>query len=124
MMPDEIDDTFGLTFKQVLQSNHPYETTPQLSTLHPYNVTPEFSCLDVIHDTIEQLARNVSGSSGLGGVGSQDVSHCRTEMQVQRSYMCWHHSPTGWPTRSHHGLPIERYGQGNCWRWKRCQEYG
>jgi hypothetical protein len=65
----------GLTVKDVLQSKHPAATTPQLSTLHPYDVTLEFSSVDITHDTIEQVARNLSGSSGLGGVDSQAVAH-------------------------------------------------
>jgi hypothetical protein len=75
MMPDEIDEKSGLTVKDVLESKHPAATTPQPSTLHPYDVTPEFSSVDITHDTIEQVARNLSGSSGLGGVDSQAVAH-------------------------------------------------
>jgi hypothetical protein len=75
MMPDEIDEKSGLTVKDVLQSKHPAATTPQPSTLHPYDVTPEFSSVDITHDKIEQVARNLSGSSGLGGVDSQAVAH-------------------------------------------------
>jgi hypothetical protein len=75
MMLDEIDEKSGLTVKEVLQSKHPAATTPQPSTLHPYDITLEFSSVDIPHDTIKQVARNLSGSSGLGGVDSQAVAH-------------------------------------------------
>jgi hypothetical protein len=43
--------------------------------MYPYDGMPDLSNVDVAHNTIEQVAHNLPGSSGLGGVDSQAVTH-------------------------------------------------
>jgi hypothetical protein len=43
--------------------------------MYPYDETPDLSNVNITHDTIEQVARNFWGSSGLGGVDCQAVAH-------------------------------------------------
>jgi hypothetical protein len=75
LVPDQIDKKTGFTVKEVLQLKHPSATMPRPSNLYPYDEVPAFAYLDISHDMIEQVDRRLSGSTSLGGVDSQPVSH-------------------------------------------------
>jgi hypothetical protein len=70
LLPDDIDDKYGLTIKAILKSKHPKTTTAHKSTIHQYESTPDFVNVDITQENVEQVAHNMSGS-----VDSQAVSH-------------------------------------------------
>jgi hypothetical protein len=67
LLPDDIDEKYGLTSKAVLHSKHPETTTSHKSTIHQYESIPDFIKVDITQETVHQVARNLSGSAGLGG---------------------------------------------------------
>jgi hypothetical protein len=68
LLPDGIYEKTGLSAMEVLQSKHPGATSPFISYLRPYVIKPDFCNLDVTQDKIEQVAHDLFGSSGMGGV--------------------------------------------------------
>jgi hypothetical protein len=99
----------------VLRSKHPDATSPVISSLHPYDVTPDVCDLDVTHGMIEQVARNLPGSSGLGGVDSQALSQWLLEFG--NASVALHHSqtsPAGWLTPYRYRRITEHYGRDVC----------
>jgi hypothetical protein len=75
LLPYDLDVKSGLTIKAVLQSKHPYTTTPHKSTIHQYELMPDFINKEITQETVEQVAHNLSGYAGLGVVDSHAVSH-------------------------------------------------
>jgi hypothetical protein len=69
LFPDDIDEKYEVTIKAVLQSKRPEAAKPHKSTIYQYELTPDFVNVDIAQDTVDQVACNLSGSAGLGGVG-------------------------------------------------------
>jgi hypothetical protein len=88
LLTDGIDEKTGLSVKQVLLPKYPDTTASPLYSLHPYDGMPGFSSVDVTHETIEQVARNLSGSSSLGGVHSHALSHWLLEFDNASETIC------------------------------------
>eukprot|EP00978_Attheya_sp_CCMP212_P037687 scaffold180161_cov59-Attheya_sp.AAC.1 len=51
----------------VLKSKHPEARVPDVGDLPHYDETPEFIDVDITADTVESIARKLSGSAGPGG---------------------------------------------------------
>ena len=60
---------------EVLASKHPAARVPDAATLHTYPSTPELVPVDITVDTVEKVARRLSGSAGVGGIDSHAVQH-------------------------------------------------
>jgi hypothetical protein len=82
ILPDDVDEKYGLAIKYFLQSKHPRAMTPLPYYMYRYDEMPDMFNADVTHDTIEQMARNLLGSSGMGGVDSLAVSRWRLAFGV------------------------------------------
>jgi hypothetical protein len=103
LLPDDIDEKTRLSVLEVLRSKHPYTTPPVLSSIHLYDVTPDLCDLDVTHDMIEQVDRNLPGSSGLGGVDLQAVS--RWLLAFGNASVTLHHSLANFTSLMANALP-------------------
>jgi hypothetical protein len=112
LLPDDTYNTPGIYVLEVLRLKHPYTMPPVLSSLHPYDATLDMCALDVTHDTIQKVARNLPGSSGLGGVDSHAVSHWLLAFGNASVTLC--HSLANWLTPYHHWRLTERYGREVC----------
>ena len=75
LMPDKIDEKSGDTVAEVLASKHPEARMPVASSLHQYANTPDFVDVDVTEETVEKVARRLSGSAGVGGTDSHALQH-------------------------------------------------
>ena len=75
MLPDEIDAKTGDTVLDVLQSKHPDMRVPDIALMEEYDTLPDFVELDITADTVEKVARRLSGSAGPGGTDSADLPH-------------------------------------------------
>ncbi len=75
MLPDEIDAKTGDTVLDVLQSKHPDMRVPDIALMEEYDTLPDFVELDITADTVEKVARRLSGSAGPGGTDSADLQH-------------------------------------------------
>jgi hypothetical protein len=75
MLPDEIDEKTGDTVLEVLQSKHPESRVPDISLMEEYDSLPDFVELDITADTVEKVARRLSGSAGPGGTDASDLQH-------------------------------------------------
>ena len=75
LMPDDIDEKSGDSVADVLASKHPDARTPEALSLHQCKITPDFVDVDVTEDTVETVARRLSGSAGLGGTDSHALQH-------------------------------------------------
>jgi hypothetical protein len=75
LQPGDIDEKSGLSVAKVLASKHPEARTPVASSLHQYENTPDFVDVDVTEDTVEKVARRLSGSAGIGGIDSLALQH-------------------------------------------------
>jgi hypothetical protein len=75
LYPDDIDIKTGKPVIDVLQSKHPEARVPDAEDLQHYNETPEFVDVDITADTVESVARKLSGSAGPGGIDSVGLSH-------------------------------------------------
>ena len=75
LMPDDIDEKTGDSVAQTLKSKHPDARTPETPSLFDYPTTPDFVDVDITTDTVEKVARRLSGSAGLGGVDSHTLRH-------------------------------------------------
>jgi hypothetical protein len=67
LYPDDIDEKTGLTVETVLESKHPDAREPGPDALTAYPYLPDFVDVDITEDTIEVVARRLSGAAGLGG---------------------------------------------------------
>lgn len=72
--PTETDDKTGDTVAETLQNLHPTQKTTDASKLHPYPNTPEFRDVHVSVETVEKIARQISGAGGPVGIDSNTLS--------------------------------------------------
>jgi hypothetical protein len=75
LYPDDIDIKTGMPVIDVLKSKHPEARVPDVGDLPHYDETPEFVDVDITADTVESVARKLSGSAGPGGIDSVGLSH-------------------------------------------------
>jgi len=75
MLPEEIDNKTGDTVKEVLESKHPNLRVPDISLMEEYETLPDHVDLDITADTVERVARRLSGSAGPGGTDASDLQH-------------------------------------------------
>jgi hypothetical protein len=59
----------------MLESKHPDARIPDAVSLHQHNNTPDFVDVDVAEETVEKVARPLSGSAGVGGADSHALQH-------------------------------------------------
>eukprot|EP00978_Attheya_sp_CCMP212_P041002 scaffold229845_cov30-Attheya_sp.AAC.2 len=72
---DGIDIKTGKPVIDVLKSKHPEARVPDLGDLPHYDETPECADVDITADTVESVARKLSGSAGPGRIDSVGLSH-------------------------------------------------
>jgi hypothetical protein len=65
--PSDIDEKTGDSVKTVLRSKHPDARIPKPESLPHYAHTPDFVEVGITADTVEKVARRLSGSAGLRG---------------------------------------------------------
>ncbi len=75
LLPGDTDEKTGENIFDVLKSKHPAATDPDPSEMEDYEILPDFVDLDVTEDTVEQVARRLSGSAGPGGSDAQALQH-------------------------------------------------
>jgi hypothetical protein len=75
LLPGDIDEKSGIEVSKVLESKHPAARTPSTEALQPYPELPEFTDLDVTEDSVETVARRLSGAAGLGGTDACALKH-------------------------------------------------
>jgi hypothetical protein len=75
LLPDDIDEKSGNTISEVLESKHPDARTPDANSLPKYSNTPDFVDVDITEESVEKVARRLSGSAGLGGTDSHALQH-------------------------------------------------
>ena len=72
--PDELAKdcmgTINKTVSSVFEGKHQREKNPSCVTLERYEETPIFIPVDIIEESVESVARKLSGSSGPGGTDS------------------------------------------------------
>jgi hypothetical protein len=70
-LPSDTDEKTGLLAAKVLASKHPNARIPDADNkLSDYDKLPDFADLDITEDVVEQVARRLSGSAGIGGMDS------------------------------------------------------
>ena len=75
MQPDELaadrTGTINETVVSFLEEKNPSEKIPSCSKLQTYEETPIFIPIKITEESIESVARKLSGISGLGGTDSK-----------------------------------------------------
>jgi hypothetical protein len=67
LYPDDTDEKSGTSVISVLESKHPDARIPDADAMPAYPTLPDFVDLDITEDSIEIVARCLSGGAGLGG---------------------------------------------------------
>ena len=75
LMPIDTDEKSGDSVEAVLKSKHPDARTPTAETLPKYNNLPDFVDVDITEDSVEKVARRLSGSAGVGGTDIHALQH-------------------------------------------------
>jgi hypothetical protein len=65
LLPGDTDEKTGENIFDVLKSKHPDAVIPDPSEMEDYEILPDFVDLDVTEDTVEQVARWLSGRATL-----------------------------------------------------------
>jgi hypothetical protein len=75
LLPDDLDSKTNEPVIDVLRSKHPDARVPDVSVLEAYEILPDLQDVDITEETVEQVARRLSGSAGPGGTDSAAVQH-------------------------------------------------
>ena len=60
---------------EILESKHPIGRDVEISSLPIFEFCPELINIEVTEDSVEKVARKLSGSAGLSGIDSVYMSH-------------------------------------------------
>ena len=76
MLPEDIDSKPGDTVKEDLKSKHPkLRVVPGISLMEKYDTLQELVEIDITADTVESVARRLSGSAGPRGTDASGLQH-------------------------------------------------
>ena len=75
LLPNDLDAKTNEPVIDVLKSKHPDARVPDVSTFEDYETLSDLVELDITEETVEQVARRLSGSAGPGGTDSAAVQH-------------------------------------------------
>jgi hypothetical protein len=75
LLPSNTDKKTGLLVAKVLASKDPNARIPDANKLSDYDELPDFADLDITEDVVEQVARRLSRSAGIGGTDSHALTH-------------------------------------------------
>ena len=75
LMPDDVDEKSGDLVSEVLASKHPIGRDVEISSLPIFESYPELINIEVTEDSVEKVARGLSGSAGPSGIDSVAMSH-------------------------------------------------
>jgi hypothetical protein len=92
LKPRDRDDKTGENIFNVLQSKHTDARVPDASEMEDYETLPDFVDLDITEEIVEQVARQLSGGTGPGGLDAQAIQQWLLRF-----------GGVGWPTISHLG---------------------
>jgi hypothetical protein len=75
LLPGDIGEKSSNEVSKVLESKHPAAKAPSTEALQPYPELLEFTDLNVTEDSVEKVARHLSGAAGLGGTNACALKH-------------------------------------------------
>lgn len=75
LYPDDRDEKSGKPVKEALADKHPSSRRADPTKLPAYNSTPHLVPNVITEDTVTEVANNLSGGAGLGGVDSILLKH-------------------------------------------------
>ena len=75
LMPGDVDEKSGDLVSGVLASEHPIGRDVEISSLPIFEFCPELINIEVTEDSVEKVARRLSGSAGPSGIDSVAMSH-------------------------------------------------
>jgi hypothetical protein len=88
LLPDDLDTKTNEPIIDVLWSKHPDARVPDISVLEKYETLPDLVALDITEDTVEQVARRLSGSAGPGGTDSAAFQHWLIQFGGASQQLC------------------------------------
>ena len=75
LMPGDVDEKSRVLVCEVLESKHSIERDVEISSFPIFESYRELVNIEVIEDSVEKVARKLSGSAGLSGIDSVYMSH-------------------------------------------------
>jgi hypothetical protein len=75
LQPNDINEKTGDLVETVLISKHPDARIHKPESLPKYDNSPDFVDVDITEEAVEKVARQLSGSAGLGGTDSHALKH-------------------------------------------------
>jgi hypothetical protein len=76
LLPDNVNEKFGDSDMEAMESKHPNNARIlDVASLSRYTITPDFVDVDICEESVEKVARRLSGSVGLGGTDIHALQH-------------------------------------------------
>ena len=90
LMPGDVDEKSGNLVNEILESKHPIGRDVKISSFPIFESCPELINIEVIEDSVERVARRISGSASPSGIDLLSMSHwllkfSRASTNIRRS---------------------------------------